>query len=200
MKKNTRWIIGFDLDGVIIDHTENKLLFAKRLGIPLRPEETPSDIIARVLPHDVHGRLQSFLYDDPHIALSPPLYGGAPEGLRMLKEAGTPYFLISRRKEGTNFAIDLLKKRGLWPFLFNEENIFFVREKKDKDLKAAELGISVYVDDQPSVLAELASVPHKFLFDPLRVHEQHKQYIRTHSWGEFLLSLKAIQSAEIVHP
>ncbi len=185
MNGSAKWITGLDLDGVIVDHTLNKLAFAKRFGISLRPEETPSDIMARVLSHDAHERLQEFLYHDPRVALSPPLYGGALEGLRMLKEAGTPYFLISRRKESTHLAIDLLKKRGLWPFLFNEKNIFFVEEKKDKDRKAAELGVSVYIDDQPSVLAEMTSVPHRFLFDPVGAHAEAESYQKIRSWKEF---------------
>ena len=184
MKKNAK-IVGFDLDDVILNHIENKLSFAKRLGIPLRPEETASDLISGHLSADVHRDLQRFLYNDPIAAFSPPLYEGVAEGLEFLKKSRTPYFLISRR-HNPNFSEEVLRKKDLWPRFFQKENTFFVKEKKDKDIKAVELGVSIYIDDQPSVLAELVSVPHKFLFDLLRAHTESEGYTKVRSWREFL--------------
>jgi len=190
----TKCVIGLDMDGVIIDHTANKIAVAKRLGYELLEAQTPSDITAAFIPEPAYGRFQQIIYDDPVIALSPPPYPGVLEGLRAIKASGTPYFLISRRKNPPR-AIELLKKRGLWPQFIDEDNFiseknaFFVLKKKDKDDRAKALGVNVYIDDQPSVLAELASVPDKFLFDPLGVHAQG-DYTVVRSWPEFLSMLK----------
>ncbi|HUZ92949.1 MAG TPA: hypothetical protein VNG29_03045 [Candidatus Paceibacterota bacterium] len=185
----TRWILGFDLDGTLVDHTENRLRAAKKLGHSVKKNEASSDVMKKMMSEAEYRELQRLLYDDPEFAFAPPLHAGAMRALQSVRAAGIPYFLVSRRKKAGP-AIELMKARGLWPEFFNEKNAFFVLEKKDKDAKAQELGITAYIDDEPSVLAELASVKHKFLFDPVGAHAKGSgDYAAIRSWPEFIMMI-----------
>jgi 5'(3')-deoxyribonucleotidase len=182
----TKQVIGLDMDGVIVDNTENKIKFAKKLGFDLKPEDTPADFIEKILPEDILGKLRNFLYHNSETALEASLVDGAKEGLNFLQKSKIPYFLISRRKN-PEIAKALLKKRGLWPKFLNEENAFFVLHAEDKDQKAAELGVNVYLDDQPSVLEKLESVEKRFLFDRFeRFSDLSFPHIKISSWKDFL--------------
>lgn len=179
-------IIGLDLDGVIIDSTKNKIKFSKKLGFDLKPEETPADSIDRVLPTDVLSKLQKILYLDPVTALQADLVKGAKIGLSKIKKSKIPYFLISRRKD-PKIACELLKRKGLWPDFFNQGNAFFVAKPEDKNVKALELGVNVYIDDQPSVLEKLESIEKRFLFDRFKKFDELPfEHIKVSSWKELL--------------
>ena len=135
-----------------------------------------------IFPPSVWDEIQTVLFDDPVIALTPPLMPGVMNVLRKLKQNNMPYFLISRRKK-PNRAIELLRVRGLWPKYFNEENSFFVMSKQEKDIKSSKLRITHYFDDQNSVLKELLSVRNRFLFDNLKVFKKN-HYPTDSSWNE----------------
>ena len=70
-------IIGFDMDGVIVNNTQPKIRLAKALGFKLLPEQTPSEIISKHLPLLVLRELQRNLYDNIETALTTPLMRGA---------------------------------------------------------------------------------------------------------------------------
>ena len=127
-------IIGFDMDGVIVNNTQPKIRLAKALGFKLLPEQTPSEIISKHLPLLVLRELQRNLYDNIETALTTPLMRGARGVLTAVKKSGFPYFLISRRRI-PHIAQGILKKHGLWPYFFDEDNAFFVLEPEDKDVK-----------------------------------------------------------------
>ncbi|MDO8467151.1 MAG: hypothetical protein Q7S83_03385 [bacterium] len=180
-------IIGFDMDGVIIDNTANKIRIAKKFGIDLKPEDTPADFIESVVPEDILKEIRPLLYDNPEVALSADLVLGAKEGLGKVKASGVPYFLISRRRNA-ELAIGLLKKHGIWPTYFNEGNAFFVHKPEEKNEHAIRLGINFYVDDQPSVLEKLTAVPEKFLFDRFgKFGELPFAHKKIASWDELLV-------------
>jgi hypothetical protein len=146
--------------------------------------ETATDIMRRKLPAEVWGEIQGALYDDSAVALSPGIFKGAQATIELLKKSRVPYFLISRRKDD-RLALALLKDRGFWPALFDESNTFFVQSKSEKNMKAQELGIGIYADDQPSVLKEMPAVKHRLLFDPLHSHpDSSGDYERVYSWEE----------------
>lgn len=181
-------IIGFDMDGVIIDHTENKIIVARRFGIELAFQETPSDIMRKKIETELRRKIQRTIYDDPYIALSPPLMDGALEGIAFVKKNQIPYFVISRRKNPA-IAVELLQIRGLWPEYFDQSNTFFVLEPEEKNEKAQELGITHYIDDELKVLDALTDIPNKFLFDQHDVFPSADHYARVSSWGELLVYL-----------
>lgn len=177
-------IIGFDMDGVILDNADAKIKIAKSHGFEIKLHHTPAEIIRTVLPQIVLEKLQKVLYGHHRIALSIPLMRGVKTVLAEIKRKKIPYFLISRRKI-PEVAVKLLKKRALWPDHFNSSNSFFVVEPEDKDKKAFELGITHYIDDEPKVINVLSSVPNKFLFDRFNVFESASHYIKVKSWSEF---------------
>lgn len=178
--------IGFDMDGVIVDNTANKILLAKKFGIDLKPEETVAARIHKVIPDNIMSQIRPLLYDDPEMALTALLVRGAKDGLLRVKESGRPYFLISRRGNPA-MAIKLLEGHGIWPAIFNPENAFFVREPEEKNEHAVRLGIDRYVDDEPSVLEKLEDVPNRFLFDQFRQFgELSFSHKKIHSWDELL--------------
>ncbi len=190
-KKKQGLVIGFDLDGVIIDHTQKKILWAAAYGHNLKPEQTPAEVIEKLLPPDQLDEIKYLLYSHPEKSLEQPLMPGVQGALRLLQLKNIPLYLISRRKSG-DLAKELLKIHNLWPRYFNEANTFFVDGKEDKDIKAKELGITHYVDDEYPVLDVLQSVKDRFLFDSCHVWGDLKKYPKIHSWPELIINLNLI--------
>ena len=177
--------IGLDLDGVIINHAPVKIELAKKFGFKLKPEETPSEIMRRIIDEATYKEIQFNLYDNPKFFKTAPLMAGAKSGLKKLKDSSLPFALISRRKDSKS-AIAVLKYHGLWPKFFDVSNTFFVVEPADKNVKAQELGVTHFADDEFKILEKLANVKNKFLFDNLDAFENIHGYTRVESWKELI--------------
>src|SRR3989338_2843791 len=175
-------IIGFDMDGVVLDHTENKLLLAKKFNLKIKKEETPSDLIRHLMPLSVYRKFQIDLNDNPKFRCLCAVMPGTKQIFRRIIKSEVPYFLVSRRKK-ERAAIKILKYHGLWPKYFNKNNAYFVITPEDKNKKAVELGITHYFDDQQTILDKLVNVKNKFLFDHLGVFK-NSPYRRIKSWKE----------------
>ncbi len=185
--ENSKKIIGFDLDGVIVDHTMIKIKLAEKFGYILKPEQTPSEIIKEIIPQKPLDKIKYSIYEGPQTSACQPLEEGAFAALEKIKMDGIDFFLISRRRRsGSGAAIELLKKQKLWPEYFNEKNVFFVASPEDKNLKARELGISHFIDDEMEILKKMASVENRFLFDKFNLWQDSDLYRRISSWQEFL--------------
>ena len=102
------FFIGFDMDGVIIDHTVSKLKLAEKFGFKLKPEETHSEIIKTLIKDNLLREIQYTLYHDPDFYKSSPLMNGAKDGLKLIKKQNLPFVLISRRRD-PKIAIKTLK-------------------------------------------------------------------------------------------
>ena len=176
-------VVGFDMDGVIIDHTKNKLILAERYGVSHRPEQTHSEIIKRYIPEGRYDNFQNELYDNSEFAFSAPLVLGAHEGLRELKNSGVPIVLISRRKKPEN-AIELLKLRGLWGKgkMFDETNAFFVKSPDEKNIVAVAQKVTHHIDDERRVLRAMPDVETRLLFDLFHQFEDEKEFPRVFDW------------------
>lgn len=184
-KQERKKVIGFDMDGVIIDHTEHKLMLAKEKGFSLKKEETASSIFRERLPREVLREIQRSLYNDPGLASEAVLMSGAKEGLRAVRDSGIPYFLISRRRT-PGIAKEILTAHGIWPEFFNDTNAFFVEEIEHKNEVAQALGVTVYIDDETRVLDALVSVENRILFDPFGVSPDSPVWRRLSSWEDIL--------------
>ena len=178
-------IIGLDLDGVIINHAPAKIKLAKKFGFKLKPEETHSEIINKIIDKSAYPKFQQILYYDPKIFKKTPLMIGARAGLNIIKKSGIPFVLISRRRQ-PEATILILKHHNLWSRFFNENNTFFVAEPEDKNIKAREIGVTHYVDDEIGVLEKLVDVKNRFLFDNMGAFENISDYTRVESWKELI--------------
>lgn len=177
------YVVGFDLDGVIIDHTQNKMIIASRYGVTLSPEDTHSERMSQLFPRDIYHEIQEQMYDDTDEALSAPLMEGAYSGLATLREQQIPYFLISRRKKPIH-AIHLLERRELWGEYFTPENTFFVQDPEEKDIVARQLGVTHFIDDESRVLKAMPSVPTRILFDVRELFTGADSYTHARSWTD----------------
>src|SRR3989339_838606 len=176
-------IVGFDLDGVIVDHTQNKMRIALHYGVALTPEETHSEIMRSLFPEEIYHEIQGQLYDDTDDALSAPLMEGAFNGLATLREHEIPYFLISRRKDPQS-ALHLLERRGLWGEYFTTENAFFVVSPEEKDVLAKMLHVTHYIDDEIRVLGAMPSVENRILYDQRALFTDRKEFLHVKNWVE----------------
>jgi len=180
-------IIGFDLDGVIVDHTELKLQLAKEKGLNLEPRETHSNIIKKITPKDVLRDIQSALYCEHN---NQPLIQGALNVIKKIKNKNIPYFLISRRRKGDarERAVEIMKSRGLWPEFFDEDNVFFVESPEEKNESAKKLAVTHYFDDEEDVLGVMKCVPNRFLFDQFD-NFPNSHFDRVTNWKELEIKI-----------
>ena len=180
---NTNKTIGFDLDGVIVDHTDLKIKLAKGKGFELTPKETHSNIIRKILPSDILKDIQNEIYCKNN---DQPLLVGAFETIKKIKENNIRYFLISRRRTGDakERALEVMKNRGLWPEYFNEKNVYFVETPEKKNETAKKLGVTHYIDDEIDVLEIMKNVPNRFLFDSFDNFKNNSEFKRLVNWKE----------------
>lgn len=173
--------IGFDLDGVIIDHTWTKIQQAELLGFNIKPEETPGQRLRKIIGQASYRRVQKYIYG-PGTAGGLVSRGAFPV-LKRIKELGYQMFVISRR--GTEFQspglVWLMKNMS---GIFDRTKILFVKRDYDKDMVCQKLKIQIYLDDKASVLSKLRSVSKKILYDPYNIGSDHYQTVS--SWKEFL--------------
>lgn len=181
--KHAKKVLGLDLDGVIVDHADAKVRLALEFGFSLLPHETQAEMIKKNIPDEILDKILQKLYGE---ISSQPLFKNAKGTLFKLKAEKTPFYLISRRRAGENrgMAIEILKKNGLWPGVFNESNIFFVDSIKEKNDIAVELGVTHYVDDESRVLDAMTSVSNRFLFDPYGDLKQSSKYVCFSDWHD----------------
>lgn len=160
-------VVGFDMDGVLIDHAANKIAIAREFGVSVELAETPSEILrGKFTDRAEYERFQALLYEEHPLADKAPVMPGAREILDELRRRGVPYFLISRRRSSEVARVQLAAK-GLWGTYFDDGNALFVRSIVEKAEHAARFGVSVYVDDERRVLAKMEGVvPDRVLFDP----------------------------------
>lgn len=177
--------IGFDLDGVIIDHTEIKLETAKSLGYKLKKEESHSLKMKDKMEIEDYRKLQKIIYGEETLKSKP--VKDSLESIGYLKNLGHSLFIISRRNsEFQSFALEWLNRNKVLldiPLV----KIKFVKEDKDKNTEASKLGLSVFLDDSIDVLLCLNSVKEKFLLDPFMDYKKVPSYIhQISSWKEFM--------------
>lgn len=178
-------IVGFDLDGVIIDHTVNKIRIAAHYGVHLEPPETHAECMGAHFAPEIYKEIKMQLYNNTDDALSAPLMEGAFDGLATLYEEGIPYVLISLQQNPI-FAQRLIERHGLWGTYFTPENMFFARDGAQKSAYAAELGVTYFTDDEPNILDLMLEIPHRVLFD---VHDQFPDrdgFVRVRNWSSLV--------------
>ncbi len=175
-------VVGFDMDGVIIDHAPNKLALAESYAVHLRPEETHSERLAHKFARNEYLAFQEELYGNSAFALSAPLMEGALPVLESLRAHGTPFVLISRRRNPAN-AIALLDARGLWGNIFSEKNAFFVQSPEEKNVVGVREGVTHFFDDERKVLLAMPDIAKRFLVDTFWQFNDEQIFPRVHDWN-----------------
>lgn len=176
-------VVGFDLDGTIIDMTGLKMELARERGFTLQARQTASGVINGHLPEQVLKDIQPLLYHTPELAVRPTLMPGVLSVLERLEREQVPFVLISRRKT-PDVAKMTLRHHGLWPRFFREDNAHFVLTQEDKNFKSVALGVTHYVDDEPDTLEKMPDVPYRILYDPYGVLAHVRRFTRAASWPE----------------
>jgi phosphoglycolate phosphatase-like HAD superfamily hydrolase len=188
-------VVGFDLDGVIIDHTQNKMQIALRYGIQLTPAATHAEHMGAHFTPEMYREIKTQLYDSHDStdeALAAPLMQGAFDALATLKERGIPYFLVSLQKNPMH-AAHLLEQRGLWGTYFTPENTFFAKNAEEKYAIAMRLGVTHFVDDEPNVLDIMHAIPERILFDARSLFPEKTAYLHVQNWGEAIAALGVLR-------
>ncbi len=180
--------LGFDLDGVIIDHTFVKIKLAKKFGLTINKYQTHANNLYRLLGPSKYQEFKYYLYDDSETAMAGVIMPGARRVLQALKKREIPFAVISRRKGNYDIPVSLLRKHDLWPDILNWQNVSFVQNREGKNTKAVSLGISHFMDDELRALEQLVDVPIRYLFDPYNATTDCL-YRRVSSWREFYDSI-----------
>lgn len=187
--------IGLDLDGVIIDHTINKIKLARQKGYFLKPSQTSSEIMEKIVPLEVERFIQKGIYGQ--VGLSSRPIKNSKNVLKKIAEIFSVPYIISRRDYKHNqrkFALQWLKNNKFFPPLkFNQ--ILFVKSDPLKNDKCKKLSINVYLDDKIKVLNNLISVKYRVLFDPCGHHYKNppKNIKVVKTWPEFYKYLQKIK-------
>ena len=178
-------VVGVDLDGVIIDHTQNKIRFAKRYGIDLTPERTHAEFMEWYVDPERYKEIKGQIYEHSPEALEAPLMEGAFDALARMKERGVTVYLISLQKNPMH-ALHLIEERGLWGKYFTPENTYFAGDKEEKHHIALSLGVTHFVDDEPNVLDIMEHIPKRILFDNRSLFGRETDFLRARNWNDVL--------------
>ncbi len=176
-------VIGFDLDGVIFDHTQNKIRIASRYGYELTPADTHAEVMGALFPPEIYREIKAQLYDEADGRFAAPLMSGAYAGLATLKEKGIPYYLVSLQKNPMH-AMHLIELHGLWGEYFTPENTYFVKNADEKHHTASALAVNHFIDDEPNILEVMTSIDNRVLFDTRDLFSEKTEYQRVKDWSE----------------
>jgi len=178
--------IGFDLDGVLIDHSQVKVELAAQRGVRVPQARTNAVFFEKYFEkRETYLALQNELYSDPVVSLRSPLLSGATKTLDALSGAGISFTLVSRRRN-SQWSQKVLEHHGLSPKYFDESNTYFVRKPEEKNHVAIRVGITHYIDDEPRILKHLLDVPNRFLMDPYGAFPPSEEYTSVRSHREFI--------------
>lgn len=178
--------IGLDLDGVIIDHTSSRIKKARELGYDVKPRETSTHIIKKLLSPEHYKELQMYVYG-PASLLAPTMERAAEQIKKLASK--NELFIISRRNiydEGDKLGLKWLESNGLFDFIPKDKIIFVPHDEKGaKNVAAKKLGIEIYLDDQLKILEEIPDVKTRVLFDQHNISSPPPPYAKVVNWLEF---------------
>lgn len=176
--------IGIDLDGVIIDHRENKIALARDFGFELERWQTNTNVMRKFISEDVYEKLQTPLYTT--WTPKATAVSGALEGLTRL--TGDTYIISARTLSSIPFAEEWLSKNGVYNII-PKEKIIFCRSGAEKAPLCEKLNITHFLDDKLSFLNFLPETTKKVLFDEDDIAEKINlppAYLLAKSWQEFV--------------
>lgn len=176
--------IGLDLDGVIIDHTENKLALAAERGLALEPWQTNSNVMGNLLPPEDYREIRDQVYAD--LTSEAPAVKGALESLGELE--GELFIVSARRADTVRYAQNWLDRNRVYD-LIPAERIFFCGDETEKKLHCHRLNLQMYLDDKLQVLTLLPLTVRRVLFDNHGLADRlelPQKISVVNDWAEFL--------------
>lgn len=186
--------IGLDLYGVIANHLAEKAKFASRqLGVVISENEaTREAMIARLGEEGYRAFARSFSSRPLEHRLEMPLYPGVKENLAALQIEGARFALVSMRHtmELAPFVQQYVRQRHQLPI----EDIVVVTSDEGKVDACRQLGVTLFFDDNRSVLERLLPLGIKLVWANFySVHDasEHRFSI-AHSWDEFAVIIRAL--------
>lgn len=174
--------IGLDLDGVIVDHTRNKIRVAKSLGFLVREDQAHEAILKQLMPEKRYRELQERVYGAMSLGAKP--VPSAKTTIRRLARKGHDLFIVSRRGENAPGALLWIKRHRVLDSV-PRRNVIFVSADAGKAPEVEKLGIEIFLDDKPTVLSYLETITHPVLFNNFRININSAGYAEVHSWKEF---------------
>jgi beta-phosphoglucomutase-like phosphatase (HAD superfamily) len=167
--------IGLDLDGVIIDHTANKLRLAAEHGLTLEPWQTNTNVMGDYVNPDDYLSIRDQAYQAATLEATP--VAGALEAIASLQ---AELFIISaRRLASVRYAQSWLDQHRVYDHI-PAERIYFCSDESEKRQHCQRLGIQAYLDDKVKVLQQLPLTVRRTLLDShdlasrLKTHEEIK--------------------------
>ena len=152
--------IGLDLDGVIIDHTDNKLRLASERGFELEPWQTNSNVMHQFVPEEEYGEIRRLAYNEATIEAEPVEM--ALESI--LELPGELYIVSARYQSSVRYAQNWLDQHRIYDSI-PAERIFFCSSEAEKKQHCHRLGLQFYLDDKLKVLNSLPFSVRRTLFD-----------------------------------
>lgn len=152
--------VGIDLDGVIIDHREHACSLAREYGLDLESWQVNANVIGQFVPKEIHAALAGPLFC--RLTPAAPIAPGALETLE--KICDRVCIVSARRPDSIRFAQEWLLKYRIYD-LVPAERIFFCGSDAEKRSYCEKLGLTVFLDDDLSVLERLPFGTQKVFFD-----------------------------------
>ncbi|MDD4990339.1 MAG: hypothetical protein PHW31_03455 [Candidatus Pacebacteria bacterium] len=173
--------IGIDLDGIIINHTENTLKTAGSFGFALKKEQTVYQIMKGLIPQEERRKISKIVYGK--LSLSPPPWTYALSSMKKLHRKGLELFILSARQQ-SHYALKWLKKYGVTKDV-PLKNIFFVKESEDKAAIVRKIKVDIFLDDKTTVLESIQKYCLPVWFNPHKL-KNALEFKEVHSWLEFV--------------
>lgn len=162
--------IGFDLDGVVIDHTRQFILACKKHGFSLKPWQVNSNVFKQLVPDDTATEIKKEVYE--HRRLASRVMPGSLGVLRALR-LHIVIASVQKQKKSEEKLWIWLRKHGFLAFLKRKQfHIFRTRTRKVRFL--TKLKPQVFIDDGLDVLEQLPRSVTGVLFDPVGAHTHIK--------------------------
>ena len=186
--------IGLDLNGVIIDHTQNIIKAGASLGFELNEEDTQSEALKVILTVEKYKELKNIIFDNMTKDSVPMILS-----IKTIKSLSKKYslFIISQQDEtGSKKTLNWLEKYNIFNII-PKENVIFVKKPVDKNVWCKKLDIETYLDDKISVLDLLSYPKNKILFNPFKILNK-SNYTEISSWEEFPILLKKFENGNLI--
>jgi 5'(3')-deoxyribonucleotidase len=174
VSERNRKIIGIDLDGVIIDHTRNFILFSRRYGIRLKSWQTNSNIFQNFVDQNYADQIKHLVYAK-HRG-SAPMTAGALDFIKLFRDK-IVFASVQKEREGERRLWQWLDEKGILK-LIPKSRIRIFRKRSAKIRYVNKLQPDIFIDDGLDVLEYLTPKTRPIMFDSVGA----QKHVRVKKW------------------